>query len=115
MAQMEKEQESRDAGEQEGQAKGGKKAKETKGPPQQQKKLPFLVPKMTDQEMMKSLTPLKAITVLAAARALGVNSSIAMGVLKGLEGKKLVARVGGFSGHYVWTAVQHAPNPAPAA
>ena len=103
MAQMEKEQESRDEGQQETQAKG-KKGKETKGPPQQQKKLPFLVPKMTDQEMMKSLTPLKAITVLGAARALGVNSSIAMGVLRGLESRKMIARVGGFSGHYVWTA-----------
>ena len=105
MAQMEKEQESRDSGGQEaaGQEKG-KKTKETKGPPQQQKKLPFLVPKMTDQEMMKSLTPLKAITVLGAARALGVNSSIAMGMLRGLETRKLIAKVGGFSGHYVWTA-----------
>lgn len=104
MAQMEKEQESRDTGGQEGQQQKGKKPKETKGQPQQKKSLPFLVPKMTDQEMMKSLAPLKAITVLSAARALGVNSSIATGVLKGLEGRKLIARVGGFSGHYVWTA-----------
>lgn len=103
MAQMEKEQESKDTSEQEGQQKG-KKGKEQKGPPPQQKRLPFLAPKMTDQEMMKSLTPLKAITVLGAARALGVNSSIAMGVLRGLESRKLVTRVGGYSGHYVWTA-----------
>jgi len=102
MAQMEKEQESRDEGQEEGQPQKGKKGKEQKGLPQQQKKLPFLAPKMTDQEMMKSLTPLKAITVLAAARALGVNSSIATGVLKSLESKKMIARVGGFSGHYVW-------------
>jgi len=103
MAQMEKEQESRDEGEQEGQPQKGKKGKEQKGQPQQQKKLPFLAPKMTDQEMMKSLSPLKAITVLAAARALGVNSSIATGILRNLEGKKMIARAGGFSGHYVWT------------
>ena len=102
MAQMEKEQESRDEGEQEGQPQKGKKGKEQKGQPQQQKKLPFLAPKMTDQEMMKSLSPLKAITVLAAARALGVNSSIATGILRNLEGKKMIARAGGFSGHYVW-------------
>ena len=106
MAQMEKEQESRDEGQQEGQPQKAKKGKETKGPPQQQKKLPFLVPKMTDQEMMKSLTPLKAITVLGAARALGVNASIATGLLQGLETRKLVTKVGGFSGHYVWAAAQ---------
>lgn len=104
MAQMEKEQEARDEGQQEGQPQKGKKGKEQKGPPQQQKKLPFLIPKMTEQEMVKTLTPLKAITVLSAARALGVNSSIASGVLRGLEGKKLITKVGGFSGHYVWTA-----------
>ena len=106
MAQMEKEQESRDEGQQEGQPQKGKKGKETKAQPQQQKKLPFLVPNMTDQEMMKSLSSLKAITVLGAARALGVNASIATGLLRGLEGKKLVTKVGGFSGHYVWTAAQ---------
>ena len=105
MAQMEKEQESRDeGGQQAGETQKGKKGKETKGPPQQQKKLPFLVPKMTDQEMMKSLSPLKAITVLGAARAMGVNASIATGLLRGLESRKLVTKVGGFSGHYVWTA-----------
>lgn len=104
MAQMEKEQESRDEGTQAGEPQKGKKAKETKGQPQQQKKLPFLVPKTTDQEMMKSLSSLKAITVLGAARALGVNASIATGLLRSLEGKKLVTKVGGFSGHYVWTA-----------
>lgn len=106
MAQMEKEQESRDTVDQQGQPQKGKKAKEQKGPPQQQKRLPFLVPKMSDEEMVKSLTPLKAITVFAASRALGVNASIATGVLKSLEGKNLIARVGGFSGHYVWTIPQ---------
>jgi small subunit ribosomal protein S25e len=102
IAQMEKEQESRDTGQQEGQPQKGKKGKEQKSAPQQQKRLPFLAPKMSDEEMLKSLTPLKAITVIAAARALGVNASIATGVLRGLEGKNLITRVGGFSGHYVW-------------
>jgi small subunit ribosomal protein S25e len=84
-------------------SKGGKKTAEKKAAPVQQKqKLPFLTPKMADQDMVKSLTPLKAITVFTASRALGVNSSIANGVLRSLEGKKLLVRVGGFSGHYVW-------------
>jgi small subunit ribosomal protein S25e len=106
MAQMEKEQESRDSVDQQGQPQKGKKPKEQKAQPQQQKKLPFLVPKMSDEEMVKSLSPLKAITVFAASRALGVNASIATGVLKSLEGKNLIARVGGFSGHYVWAIPQ---------
>ncbi len=103
MAQMEKEQESRDEQTTPGQTQKGKKPKEQKGAPQQQKKLPFLMPKMSDEEMVKSLTPLKAITLFTASRALGVNASIATGVLKGLEGKNLIVRAGGFSGHYVWT------------
>ncbi len=109
MAQMEKEQESRD--EQTtpgGQTQKGKKPKETKGAPQQQKKLPFLAPKMSDEEMVKSLTPLKAITLFSASRVLGVNASIATGVLKGLESKNLIVRAGGFSGHYVWTVPRKA-------
>jgi len=99
---MEKEQEARDTEQQAGQTQKGKKGKEQKGAPMQQKKLPFLMPKMTDEEMVKGITPLKAITVITASRALGVNASIATGILRSLESKKLIARVGGFSGHYVW-------------
>lgn len=57
---------------------------------------------MTDAEMMKSLASLKAITVYTASRALGVNASTATGMLRSLESKKLISRVGGFSGHFVW-------------
>ena len=79
-----------------------KKDKGEKAAPQQQKRLPFLVPKMGDDEMLKSLAPLKAITLYTASRVLGVNSSIASGLLHSLEGKGLLVRAGGFSGHYVW-------------
>lgn len=103
MASMEKKQESQDEAQQPGQPQKGKKVKEQKATPQQQKRLPFLVPKMTDAEMAKVLAPLKAITVYTASRALGVNASIATGVLRDLEGRKVLSRIGGFSGHYVWT------------
>ena len=107
MAAMEKSQESRDESTTPGQEKE-KKGKEQKGaPPQQAKKLPFLMPKSGDQELIKSLTPLKAITVFTASKALGVNASIANEVLKTLENKKLLVRAGGFSGHYVWAIHQH--------
>ncbi|HYB75366.1 MAG TPA: hypothetical protein VEC08_00255 [Nitrososphaerales archaeon] len=82
--------------------KGKKGAKEQKAPPQQQKRLPFLVPKLTETEMLKSLSPLKAITTYAASKALGVNASIATGILRELEVKKAIVKVGGFSGHEVW-------------
>lgn len=104
---MEKQQDSQDTAQQPGAAPKGKKGKEEKkAPPQQQKRLPFLVPKMTDQDMLKSLTPIKAITVYTASRALGVNASIATGMLRELEAKSLIRKAGGFSGHSVWAVVQ---------
>jgi small subunit ribosomal protein S25e len=57
---------------------------------------------MGDAEILKSLTPLKAITVTSASRALGVNASVAAGVIRELEGKNMLTRAGGFSGHGVW-------------
>ena len=95
MASMERQQQSQ--GEEE-----TKKEKGEKAAPQQQKRLTFLPPKMTDEEMLKSISPLKAITVYSASRALGVNSSVATSLLLSLEGKSLLRRAGGFSGHYVW-------------
>ena len=100
LAAMEKEQESKDTGEASQKPKKGEKQK---AGPQQQKRLPFLAPKMSNEEMLKALGPLKAITVFGASRALGVNASIATGLLRSLEREKRIARVGGFSGHYVWT------------
>jgi ribosomal protein S25 len=103
LASMEKKQDSTDTEQQAGDAQKGKKgAKEQKAPPQQQKRLPFLVPRMTEAEMLKSLTPLKAITTYGASRALGVNASIATGILRDLEAKKLISKAGGFSGHSIW-------------
>jgi small subunit ribosomal protein S25e len=104
LASMEKQQDSEAEEQAQGQPQKGKKTKE-KAAPQQQKRLPFLAPKMTEAEMVKSLGPLKAITLHSAARALGVNASIASMTLKSLESKNLIVRVGGFSGHYVWCVV----------
>jgi small subunit ribosomal protein S25e len=101
LASMEKSQDSTETAQEQTPAKG-KKVKE-KGMPQQRKQLSFLAPKMGEADMVKALTPLKAITVYTAARALGVNASVAAGVLRDLESKNMIARVGGFSGHGVWT------------
>lgn len=101
LAAMEKEQESRDSGEAAQKPKKGEKQKAAG----QQKRLPFLVPETSSEEMLRSLTQLKAITVYGASRVLGVNASIATGLLRNLESEKMIARVGGFSGHYVWAVV----------
>jgi len=99
---MEKKQDSGDTQQQAGETPKGKKGTEPKAAPQQHKRLPFLVPKMTEDEMMKSLAPLKAITIYTASRALAVNASIATGLLRDLEAKKIISKAGGFSGHSVW-------------
>ncbi len=105
---MEKKQDSQDTEQQTGDAQKGKKGTEQKTAPQQHKRLPFLVPKMTEDDMMKSLAPLRAITIYTASRALGVNASIATGLLRDLEGKKMISKAGGFSGHVVWSVASKA-------
>ena len=102
LASMEKSQESTESGQEEAGPKG-KKAKEQKAAPQQKRQLAFLPPKMSDAEMLKSLAPLKAITVYSASKALGVNASVASTLLKDLEAKSMLTRTGGFSGHGVWS------------
>ncbi len=103
LASMEKSQDSQEAGQEQAAPAKGKKAKEQKAAPQQKRQLAFLPPKMSDVEMLKTLTPLKAITVYTASRALGVNASVASGVLRELEAKSMIKRAGGFSGHGVWS------------
>jgi len=102
LASMEKSQDSTGTGQDQAAPKG-KKAKETKAAPQQRRQLAFLPPKMSDAELMKSLAPLKAITVYSASRALGVNASVASTLLKELEARSMIRRAGGFSGHGVWS------------
>jgi len=101
LASMEKSQDTQETG-QEQEGPKGKKTKEQKAGPQQKRQLAFLPPKMSDAELMKSLTPLKAITVFTASRALGVNASVATTLLRDLEEKSMLRRAGGFSGHGVW-------------
>ena len=105
LASMEKTQESSSAGEEEGQQQKGKKT-EKKGAPPQKKQLAFLPPKMSDADLVKTLTPLRAITISTASRALGVNASIAHSVIKDLEGKEMLRMAGGFSGHQVWAVAK---------
>jgi len=86
-----------------GEEKGKKKTEKSKGPGER-KRVEVLMPKLSDQEMMKSLASLKAITVYGAARSLSINAAVAKTIISSLESKGMVKRVGGFSGHYVWAA-----------
>ena len=104
LASMEKSQESQDTGQEQAAGAKGKKSKEQKAIPQQKRQLAFLPPRMSDAELLKVLSPLKAITVYSASKGLGVNASVAGGVLRELELKSLLVRAGGFSGHGVWAA-----------
>ena len=86
------------------QAQDAGKKKPTKEVKQvgERKRVEVLMPKLSDQDFMKSLASQKAITIYSAARGLNVSASIAKAILSSLESKGLVSRVGGFSGHYVW-------------
>jgi len=103
MASMEKSQDDNANSAAGGDEKGKKKTEKTKVVGER-KRVDVLQPRMNDQELMKSLASLKAITVYGAARSLAVNAAVARSVLSSLESKGLVKRVGGFSGHYIWTA-----------
>ncbi len=79
-----------------------KKVEKTKAAVGERKRVEVLMPKMGEQEMFKSLSSQKAITIYSAARSLNVSASIARTILGSLESKGMLHRVGGFSGHYVW-------------
>ncbi len=102
LASMEKSQDDSATSAAGGEEKGKKKAEKTKTVGER-KRVDVLMPRMSDQELMKSLAALKAITIYGAARSLSVNAAVAKIVMSSLESKGLVKRAGGFSGHYIWT------------
>lgn len=79
-----------------------KTAKEAKLAAQQAKQQALVAPKLDDKQLLKTLTPLKAITIYGTARALGLNAAIAAQTLRTLESKNVIKRVGGHSGHYIY-------------
>ena len=85
-----------------GDEKGKKKTEKSKGPGER-KRVDVLLPRLSDEEIMKSLSSLKAITIYGASRSLSVNAAVAKSVISALEKKGMLSRVGGFSGHYIWT------------
>ena len=60
-------------------------------------------PNLKDEQAIKTLTPLKAITIYGAAKVLGVRASLAVKILKNLENKGLLNKVGGTSGRHIYS------------
>ncbi len=69
---------------------------------QQSKQLGTLQLKMSEDQILNTLAPLKAITVYAAAKVLGVKASVASATLRSLYQKGLLRKEGGFSGHPIY-------------
>jgi small subunit ribosomal protein S25e len=85
--------------------KAQQKRKEVKKEPQS-KQLSTLQLKMSEEQILSTLAPLKAITVYAAAKALGVKASVAAVTLRSLYQKGLLRKEGGFSGHPIYALNQ---------
>jgi small subunit ribosomal protein S25e len=73
--------------------------KKTGAKPQQKQKLSVFI---EEPQGMRALQSMRAITIQSLARTTGVKISVANAFIKSLEGKGLVKRVGGYSGHRVY-------------
>ena len=106
MSQADKAQSAQDSGQAGAPKKPEKKsAKETKLAQQQAKQQALIAPRMDEKQLLKTLSPLKAITVYGAAKSLGLNAAIAAQTLRNLESKNVIRKVGGYSGHYIYAPV----------
>ena len=68
----------------------------------QQRAQALVLQKMDDNQVLKVFGGMKAITLYKTARAMNLNTSVANALLKNLESRDMIKKVGGFSGHYVW-------------
>jgi small subunit ribosomal protein S25e len=91
-----------------------KTAKEARFAQAQAKQQALIAPKMDEKQLLKILSPMKAITLYGTARALSLNAAIASQTLRNLESKNVIRKVGGYSGHYIYAVVgQENPAPSP--
>ncbi len=76
---------------------------EKKGKPQQKAKLSVV---LEEPAGMKAIASMKAITIQSVAKSANVKISVANAFVKSLEGKGLVKKVGGYSGHRIYEKVK---------
>lgn len=62
----------------------------------------MMVPKVDEAEAAKIFGSMKAVTIYSTAKSLGMNASMAWSLIKNLESKSILEKVGGYSGHYVY-------------
>jgi len=65
----------------------------------QKQKLSVLI---EENQGMKAIKSMKAITTHGLARTLGVKISVANNFIKNLENKHIIKNIGGYSGHRVY-------------
>ncbi len=71
--------------------------------PQQKQKLSVLI---EENQGMKAIGSMKAITIHGLARTLGVKISVANNFIKNLENKNIIKTVGGYSGHKIYYKIK---------
>jgi small subunit ribosomal protein S25e len=76
----------------------------TPSKPQQKQKLSVFI---EENQGMKSIGSMKAITIHGLARTLGVKISVANNFIKNLENKNIVMNVGGYSGHKIYQKINN--------
>jgi small subunit ribosomal protein S25e len=74
-----------------------------KSKPQQKQRLAVLI---DENQGMKVIQGMKAVTVQSVARTAGVKISVANAYVKSLEAKGVVKSVGGYSGHRVYEFIK---------
>ncbi|MEM4311722.1 MAG: hypothetical protein QXX95_04975 [Nitrososphaerales archaeon] len=83
-----------------------KQEKQKKEAPKSKKeKRPFYLSALNEKDVEKALKDLKAITTYSLAKALDVNASLANSLIKSLESKNIIKKIGGYSGHYIYKSV----------
>ncbi len=60
---------------------------------------------LSDDEIIKQIAPLKAVTIYSVARMFNIKASVANQIIRSLVEKGKLEKVGGFSGHYVYKVV----------
>jgi small subunit ribosomal protein S25e len=78
-------------------------AKEEKKKPQQKQRLAVT---LDENQGLKVIQGMKAITIQSVAKAAGVKISVANSLVKTLESKGVIKRVGGYSGHKVYAKLK---------
>ena len=86
-----------------GEIKTAAAKEEKKGKPQQKAKLAVV---LEETQGMKVIQGMKAITVQSVAKATGVKISVANSLVRSLEAKGVVKKVGGYSGHKIYERVK---------